>query len=162
MQDTRFEHNNMYTNEQSEKISQVINSLVQINNDRIEGYGQAAKETEDADLKVLFSGLMSRSQALNSQLSIEVLKYGGKPTDSTTTMGKAFRAWMDVKAALTGKNRKAILDSCVFGEDAAQETYEDAIKDSEHLPVYIIQLITDQKSQLLEDRNKVKFLRDRE
>lgn len=162
MIETRFEQGNMYTGEQNEKIAEVINSLIQINNDRIEGYERAAKETEDADLKVLFSGMMARSQAFKSQLSIEVFKYGGKPTETTTTLGKAYRAWMDFKAAITGKERKAILDSCVFGEDAALETYSDAIMNSEHLPVYILQLFNEQKEKLQEDHNKVKFLRDRE
>jgi hypothetical protein len=32
----------------------VLNTLIIINNDRIEGYETAAKETEEQDLKVLF------------------------------------------------------------------------------------------------------------
>lgn len=33
---------------------------------------------------------------------------------------------MDVKAALTGKDRKAILNSCEYGEDIAKDSYEKA------------------------------------
>lgn len=158
----RTGHDNMSPVETNEKITEVLNTLVQINNDRIEGYGHASEETDEADLKGLFNGMAAKSRMLNNQLTTEVRKYGGKPTETTTALGKAFRAWMDFKAAVTGKDRKAILNSCEFGEDAAQETYVDAIKNGgEHLPAHIIQLIHDQKAQLNEDHNRVKSLRDR-
>ncbi len=155
------EQQRFYTEEEKEKIVGVLNNLVQINNDRIEGYGHAEESTEDVDLKVLFNRMMSKSQILNVVLSEEVLKYSGKPTESTTLLGKAFRVWMDLKATLTGKDRKAILESCEFGEEAAQETYADAIKDSEFLPVNVVKMISYQKAQLLDDLNHVKFLREK-
>ena len=144
----------------NEKIVDALNNLVQINNDRIEGYERAAKETEDSDLKSLFNQMASKSHMMKSQLSSEVIKRSGKPTESTTTSGKAFRVWMDFKAALTGKNRKAILSSCEFGEDAAQDTYEGVLKDGNELPTEIVSLISNQKSQLREDHDRVKTLRD--
>jgi uncharacterized protein (TIGR02284 family) len=146
--------------ESNEKIVDALNNLVQINNDRIEGYERAAKETEDTDLKSLFNSMASKSHMMKSQLSSEVIKRSGKPTETTTTSGKAFRVWMDFKAALTGKNRKAILNSCEFGEDTAQDTYEEVLKESPELPNEIVQLISSQKSQLLEDHDRVKSLRD--
>ena len=165
--DTQFQdnistdRNKMFSVETNEKIADVLNTLVQINNDRIEGYGHAADETDESDLKRLFNGMAAKSRMLNSQLATEVRKYGGQPTESTTSLGKAFRVWMDFKATLTGKDRKAILASCEFGEDAAQDTYAVAIKNGNELPTDVFQLITDQKSQLSEDHNRVKSLRDR-
>ena len=144
----------------NEKVVDTLNNLVQINNDRIEGYERAAKETEDTDLKDLFNQMASKSHMMKSQLSSEVIKRSGKPTESTTSSGKAFRVWMDFKAALTGKNRKAILSSCEFGEDAAQDTYQDAIKDGTELPTEIVELISNQKTQLRADHDRVKTLRD--
>jgi len=146
--------------ESNQKVVDALNNLVQINNDRIEGYERAAKETEDTDLKDLFNQMASKSHMMKSQLSSEVVKRSGKPTESTTTSGKAFRVWMDFKAALTGKNRKAILSSCEFGEDAAQDTYEDALKDGTELPTEIVDMISNQKSQLREDHDRVKTMRD--
>jgi uncharacterized protein (TIGR02284 family) len=146
--------------ESNKKVVDALNNLVQINNDRIEGYERAAKETEDSDLKDLFNQMASKSHMMKSQLSSEVLKRSGKPTESTTTSGKAFRVWMDFKAALTGKNRKAILSSCEFGEDAAQDTYEDVLKDGTELPTEIVDLISNQKTQLRQDHDRVKTMRD--
>ena len=155
------DHNQTNPVETNEKIVDALNKLVQINNDRIEGYGNATNETEDVELKRLFNGMMAKSQMLKSQLANEVIQRGGKPTESTTTLGKAFRVWMDFKAVLTGKDRKAILASCEFGEDAAQDTYAGVIKNgNDELPSYIITLITEQKAQLSQDHNRVKSLRN--
>ncbi len=153
--------NSNFSVETNEKITEVLNSLVQINNDRIDGYEHATKETKDLDLKTLFNGMLDKSRKLKTELASEVRNYGGKPTESTTTTGKAFRAWMDFKSIITGKDRKAILASCEFGEDAAQETYADALDNSKDLPSHIINLITEQKTQLSEDHNRVKSLRSR-
>jgi len=146
--------------ESNEKISEILNDLVQINNDRIEGYERAAKETEDIDLKNLFNKMAQKSHMLKSQLGSEVVKRSGKPTETTTTSGKAFRVWMDFKAALTGKDRKAILSSCEFGEDAAQDAYETVLKSSDKLSPDLVSLVNEQKSKLKEDHDYVKMLRD--
>src|SRR5436189_5968746 len=97
--------------EMLQKVLGYLNDLVQINNDRIEGYERAANETEDADLKALFSSMASKSRTFKSELTSEITKRGGKSTESTTSSGKVYRVWMDFKAAVTGKDRKAILSS---------------------------------------------------
>lgn len=155
--------NNMNAEETRDRIIEIINSLIQINNDRIEGYQRAADETDQPDLQLLFNRMMTKSEMLKSQLSAELRKYGGTPTDSTTTLGKVFRVWMDFKAAVTAKDRKAILASCEFGEDAAQDTYNEAINENNSfLPVDLLQLITDQRGQLRVDHNQVTLLRNKE
>ena len=146
--------------ESNEKIVDALNQLIQINNDRIEGYEKAAKETTDNELKTLFERFASKSNMFKSQLNSEVVKRNGKPNESTTASGKVFRVWMDFKAALTGKDRKAILSSCEFGEDAAQEVYDDVIKAGIGLPTDIMQIITSQKSTLRQDHDEIKKLRD--
>jgi hypothetical protein len=45
---------------EKEKTIEVLNTLITINNDRIEGYDTAAKETDEYDLKNLFSQLASQ------------------------------------------------------------------------------------------------------
>src|SRR6478672_8447003 len=112
---------------ETEKTIDALNELIQINNDRIEGYTTASDETEDFDLKTFFSQLKSTSIQINSELRAEVSRLGGTPTDETRVTGKFFRAWMDVKAAITGNDRKLILDSCEYGEDVAKGTYQDIL-----------------------------------
>lgn len=145
----------------NEKTIDVLNTLIQINNDRIEGYQTASNETEEHDLKNMFEKFTRTSEKNNQELSTEVTKLGGTPTDDTKNTGKFFRVWMDVKAALTGKDRKAILNSCEFGEDEALETYEDVQEnDAERLSAEQKSMISSQYDLLKADHDTVKTMRD--
>ena len=143
------------------KTIEVLNTLITINNDRIEGYETASKETEEQDLKILFAQFSSTSQKCKQELVLEVSKLGGTPSEGTMATGKFFRVWMDVKAALTGKDRKAILSSCEYGEDIAKNTYEIALKnDAENISAELQNMINAQHTLLVADHDKVKSLRD--
>jgi len=146
---------------ENEKTIDVLNSLIVINNDRIEGYETASEETEDADLIGLFANFISNSEKCKQELVMEVTNLGGEPAEGTLTSGKIFRAWMDVKAVFTSKDREAILNSCEYGEDEAQETYDEVLEsDSEHLSSAQQSMIYDQQSILKADHDQVKALRD--
>ena len=126
----------------------------------IEGYETASEGTEEYDLKALFTRFIATSQKCKHELVMEVNKLGGKPAEGTLTSGKIFRLWMDVKAALTGKDRKAILNSCEHGEDEAQDAYDEALEDLEHLSAEQQTMVYAQKSILKADHDHVKALRD--
>jgi uncharacterized protein (TIGR02284 family) len=144
----------------NEKTAEVLNDLIQINNDRIRGYEKAAEETnvKDADLRSLFSEMIDESRLIVSELSSQVLREGEELAEGTTIKGKIYRAWMDVKASFSGNNRKTILASCEFGEDAAQKAYTEAL--NEDIPSDIRLLLTQQKSVLKSSHDKIKRMRD--
>jgi len=145
---------------ENSKNIDALNKLIEINNDRIEGYETASKEAKDTDLKILFGELAATSHKNVSELSAEVTRLGGKPEEGTRVTGKFFRAWMDVKAALTGNDRHAILDSCEFGEDKALETYESVLEKGNELSGEHTQLVSQQQTTLRADHDRVKALRD--
>ena len=146
---------------ENRKTVDVLNTLIEINNDRMEGYETASKETEEHDLKNLFSRLIKTSSECKEELIEEVERLGGTPIEGTRITGKFFRTWMDVKAALTGKDRKAILNSCEYGEDVAVDTYDKALKnDYEHLGVEQRAMIEEQRELILADRDQIKEMMD--
>lgn len=136
------------------KSAEVLNSLITINNDRIQGYETALDETKDADLKSLFSRFIQTSVSAKKELEVEVVKLGEKPDDGTRLDGKIYRLWMDFKAAVTGKDREAILNSCEYGEDVALQSYEDAL-DEEHLDTTYKTLIESQRDKIQKDHDQV-------
>lgn len=146
----------------NKKIIGILNDLIQINNDRVVGYEKAIDElkTEDADLKMLFQRYTLESKQFTGELTQEVTRLGGDPTDSTTNSGKIYRVWMDLKAAISGKDRKTILDNCEFGEDAAQKAYDMALNADIDLEPTLRELIVRQKAQLRIGHDEVKRLRD--
>ena len=143
------------------KSIDIFNTLIEVNNDRREGYETAAKETNEADLKMLFADCQATSQQCIAELTYEVHKLGGMPTQGTSTTGKFFRAWMDIKVALTANDRKTILDSCEYGEDAAITLYEGTLKNNrENLEPQQRLLINDQCAFIKADHSRIKGLRD--
>lgn len=144
-----------------EKSIDALNKLVEINNDRIEGYQKAAENTEERDLKSLFLKFEQTSNKCLGELKSEINKLGGEVTEGTTTSGKFFRTWMDVKSALSGKDRKAILGSCEYGEENADETYQDVLDDeSVHLSPQQLSIVKTQHNLLRSDQSTIKSMQN--
>jgi uncharacterized protein (TIGR02284 family) len=139
----------------------VLNTLVDINNDRIQGYQRASDETEEADLKQMFARFISRSEECRGELAAEIERWGGVVIESTKTRGKFFRIWMEVKVALLGNDRLTILDSCEYGEEMTVFTYERALKrNSDILTFEQEKLLITQHKRLKADYEKVKQMRE--
>ena len=147
--------------ENNKEIIEVLNDLVQINNDRINGYEKAIKETSqaDADLKPLFASMISESHKIKIALATEVQVIGGDVADGTTNSGKIYRAWMDVKAMFTGHDRHAVLENCEAGEDAAQRAYKTALSHKD-LPAYLRDILSEQQQTLRNSHDEIRALRD--
>jgi uncharacterized protein (TIGR02284 family) len=140
---------------------EVLNDLILINNDRITGYEKAIRESkpEDEDLKILYATMIAESHRNKIALASEVQALGAEIQQGTTTSGKIYRAWMDVKAVFTGHNRHAILSNCEAGEDAAKKAYHDALE-HEALPAYIRELLVRQEESLHSSHDEIRSLRD--
>jgi uncharacterized protein (TIGR02284 family) len=146
----------------NENVREVLNDLIKINHDRIEGYERAVDDTRDndTDLKSMFNRMADESKQYAAELESEMRKAGGDPADDTTVSGKIYRVWMDFKSAITGKARKSILESCEYGEDAAQKAYEEALKENADLPSDVRQIIVNQKAALKTSHDTIKRYRD--
>ncbi|MEO9146446.1 MAG: PA2169 family four-helix-bundle protein [Ginsengibacter sp.] len=144
-----------------EKTATTLGDLIIINNDRYEGYQKAMDQTEDQDLRTLFSMLSMQSKANNASLRSLVPAGEEAPDrDETRLSGKFYRVWMDVKNALSSNNRKNVLESCEQGEDVAKKAYENALADRKVLKPEAVATIQKQYDELLEAHNKVRVLRD--
>jgi uncharacterized protein (TIGR02284 family) len=145
----------------NEEIVEDLNDLVKINNDRIMGYEKAIEDNKDAQLDDLFRHYVIQSQKFRSQLAEHIVRIDGMAvTDATSTdvSSKIHRAWIDIKSAITGKDRDTVLSSVEFGENAAVEAYQDAVE-KDHIPAYIKEDLTSQLAELKTAYEKVKALK---
>ncbi|MGI8601319.1 MAG: ferritin-like domain-containing protein [Chitinophagaceae bacterium] len=147
---------------EKEKVTSILNDLIRINNDRISGYEKGIDELkpEDADLTVLFRRYIQESRQFANELTQEVQRLGGDPADGTTNSGKIYRVWMDLKAVVSGKDRKTVLDNCEFGEDAAQKAYDMALNSEADYEPTLRDMIVRQKAELKVGHDEIKRLRD--
>ncbi len=148
--------------EKQNELTGVLNDLIKINNDRVEGYQKALEETKDSDvdLKAVFKEMADQSMKYTNELTQEVARLGGDATTDTTMSGKVYRVWMDLKSAVTGKSRKTVLENCEFGEDVAQKAYDTALESDSYMTTDIRQLISSQKSSLKASHDLIKNYRD--
>jgi uncharacterized protein (TIGR02284 family) len=58
--------------------------------------------------------------------------HGGEPEDDQSTMGAMHQRWLDLKAAITGRDDKAIINEVERGEDYLKKKFETALN-SGHL-----------------------------
>ncbi|MBE8723090.1 ferritin-like domain-containing protein [Sphingobacterium pedocola] len=147
----------------TEKTTEVLNDLIEINNDRIEGYAKAIELLDpagDIDLNSLFEKYRQQSQQFKSELTPLVFKEGETPEEGTRVTGKLFRTWMDIKNTLAGNDRKSILESCERGEDAFKRVYENAWTDADGLDAEVLSIIRSQAELQLAAHDEIKALRD--
>ncbi len=152
----------MNTDNTKESVS-ILRDLVKINNDRIEGYIKAIEETpeEQGGLVSLFREMIEQSEGYVQELQALIQSRGGDQMDhSTTSMGKVYRLWMDIRSGLLGHKPKTVLDLCEFGEDAALRAYKEALDSDEGVDGDIRNVIVRQESELVESHDTIKAHRD--
>jgi uncharacterized protein (TIGR02284 family) len=149
---------------EEQKMIDVLNSVIEINNDRIEGYETALnviESTDDHDLKILFANFQYTSQECRLELVKEVDELGGVSTEDTKLSGKIHRIWIDFKAAVTGKDRVAILASCEYGDETAIELYEDVlVNHSEEITQKQQEILRKQYSLIKSEYEKIQDLKE--
>lgn len=145
----------------TEKSVEILNDLIKINNDRIDGFERAAKElsAEDLDLRNLFTLFAHDSRGNAQELMAAVALHGETPESGNSVTGTLHRTWLDVKATFTGHDRKSILQECERGEDAIKKAYQEALADN-NLPEDVRTILLQQQQKINEGHDKIKALRD--
>lgn len=99
--------------------------------DSINGYEEAAKDTDNPRFQEIFRDRANERRKVADELRSEIRRLGGDPPEDGSFMGKAHQSWMDLKAAITGRDDQRILNSVEAGEDYLKEKFEAALDDAE-------------------------------
>lgn len=149
--------------EDAAKTIEVLNDLILINNDRIEGYEKAIKELKNGggnnELELIFLRFIDDSRRYKMEIATEIQALGRDIEQGTSISGKIHRAWIAVKEGFSDHNTRNLLEECEYGEDAIKDAYEDVLN-NEALPAYISELLRDQLEELLDAHDEIKELRD--
>ncbi|MFC3563176.1 PA2169 family four-helix-bundle protein [Pedobacter jamesrossensis] len=147
--------------ENREKTVEVLNDLIEINNDRADGFEKASADIkeENIDLKAVFDKLASESRTNVIELAGLVGENGEKPDSGNTILGTLHRAWIDIKAGFGGDDRHSILAECERGEDAIKKSYRDALQENE-LEAGVREVLLSQQQGVNAGHDAIKALRD--
>lgn len=144
-----------YTNDDT--IS-TLNGLIEICKDGQEGFKEAAEGVENSQLKTTFYEFSQQRAEFAGVLQELVRRLGGDPEKSSSVAGAMHRAWVDLKAALTGGSEEAILNECERGEDYAKEAYIKACE--EPLPADVADVVRQQSQSVIAAHNRIRDLRN--
>ena len=113
--------------EHSEAIS-TLNTLIATTIDSVTGYEDSAKNIDNERFREIFRQRASERQEVVQQLREEVRRLGGNPEDDGSFLGKAHQRFEDLKAAITGRDEKAIINEVERGEDYLKEKWQAALQ----------------------------------
>ncbi|MFD1094820.1 ferritin-like domain-containing protein [Salegentibacter chungangensis] len=141
----------------SEKVSKMLNELLEKNYDAEKGYKFAAENVESSELRSFFEERASERYDFGHELKEEIRNFGEAPEKGTSLKGDAHRTWMNLKASVSGNKEEAVLEEAVRGEKAAVEEYEEVLKDTD-IPPSTANILLKQKNAIVASLNKVKSL----
>ena len=112
--------------EHSGEIS-TLNTLIATTIDSITGYEDSAQNVDNERFRQIFRQRADERQRVVEQLRAEVRRLGGNPEDDGSFLGKAHQRFEDLKAAITGRDEKVIINEVERGEDYLKGKFETAL-----------------------------------
>ena len=104
-----------------------LNTLIATLIDSVTGYEDAASNSEAGRFQQLFRERASERSGVVEDLRAEVRRLGGNPEDDGSFLGKSHQRFLDLKAAITGRDEQAIINEVERGEDYLKEKFETAL-----------------------------------
>ena len=113
--------------EHKDEIS-TLNTLIATTIDSVTGYEDSAANIDNERLRETFRQRANERQKVVEDLRAQVRRLGGEPEDSGSFLGKAHQRFEDLKAAITGRDEKAIINEVERGEDYLKEKWQAALQ----------------------------------
>jgi uncharacterized protein (TIGR02284 family) len=111
----------------SDTIS-TLNSLIATTIDSVTGYEDSAQNIDNERFREIFRQRANERQKVVEELRSEVRRLGGNPEDDGSFLGKAHQRFEDLKAAVTGRDEKSIINEVERGEDYLKEKFQAALQ----------------------------------
>lgn len=109
----------------------VLNTLIATTLDSVKGYRESAEASTDSSHAQFFREMAEERGRVAADLQQHVRSLGGDPELESSTAGAVHRGWVDLKAAITGRDEKAIVNEVERGEDYIKAKFEAAMQDDE-------------------------------
>ena len=111
-----------------------LNGLIATTIDSVDGYRTSAQDVQNPRFAELFTARASERSSVAERLRAEVRRLGGNPEDDGTVLGAGHRAFVNLKAAVTGNDDQAIINEVERGEDHIKSKFEAALADDDLSP----------------------------
>jgi uncharacterized protein (TIGR02284 family) len=134
----------------------ILNNLIETCKDGERGFQTAVDGVLNSDLKALFRAYAQQRAEYARELQRAVQRLGGAPENRGSLAATLHRGWINLKAVVTGQDEAAIIVECGHGEAAAENTYQEALKET--LPAEIRTLVERQRAGIQEALSRLRAL----
>lgn len=134
-------------------VVMMLNSLTEVCHNAHDGYMEAANAINSAAYRTMFAEYALQRRRFASQLANLVRDLGGEPDDDGV-----HDSWRNIRAVLMGGDHGAIFQEIEQAEDAAINTYEQAL-DSENVPETVYKVVDEQYGLIVEACDRMRGLR---
>ncbi len=142
------------------EIVDALQGLVEKNHDAEKGFKKAMEDVKHASLKTFLSRQAVQRNRFVTELEYELRQLDAQPKeDDGSISGSIHRAWIDLKAAVTGHDAENVLEECIRGEKASVKEYDEVLK-NHTLPLNISNVVTKQRDEINNTLNRIKTLED--
>jgi uncharacterized protein (TIGR02284 family) len=144
--------------ESSSNNSGVVDTLKEVGKiirDSEEGYRHSANDIDDWQLRSMFLELARVRSEQGDEIDRLLQRFGGEAVSKGgSTSGTLHRTFVDLKAAITGNNRQAVVNEVVRGESYAESVFDRALRAD--LPADVRQVVQRQHNSVRESRDRVR------
>jgi uncharacterized protein (TIGR02284 family) len=144
--------------ESSSNNSGVVDTLKEVGKiirDSEEGYRHSANDIDDWQLRSMFLELARVRSEQGDEIDRLLQRFGGEAVPKGgSTSGTLHRTFVDLKAAITGNNRQAVVNEVVRGESYAESVFDRALRAD--LPADVRQVVQRQHNSVRESRDRVR------
>jgi uncharacterized protein (TIGR02284 family) len=113
----------------SKAHADLLNDLLELNRDSIEGFAKAKELADSPALKKICASAETERRAQVRELEPLVRAEGEKVEKDGTARGTLHRTWLTVREALSPNGDEALINEAERGEDEIKEAYMEALKE---------------------------------
>lgn len=117
------------------KTTTDLNELIEVLNDGVKFYDDAAAATRNPTYRDLFQRMASTKRSIATDLKSEVSLHGEKPADGGTVGGALRKAYTDIAAKMSSDPDEKYIVQLEEQEDTILESFQDALTRSERAEV---------------------------
>ena len=140
------------------EVVSTLNDLIETCKDGEQGFTTCAENIESPQIKSKLSQHARECATGAQELQGIVRSLGGEAETTSSVSGSLHRGWVDIKAAVTGKDETAVLNECERGEDIAVASYRNAL--DKELPADIRSVVERQFHGVMRNHDQVKQMRN--
>ncbi len=139
------------------EFTSILNDLVETCKNGEQGFRDASEHLKNSTVREAFLKYAQQRAEYARELQSQISRLGGTPETTGSTGGALHRGWINLKAAITGQDDKAIIDEAERGEDVAVAEYQKAL--AHDIPSDLKAMVERQYNAIQEAHNYVRNLK---